>query len=61
MKVTFNCPTHLVDQIKANAKGTLTQEFIDNIRLGQFVNKEIHIGTRLLLDRNGSLTVVTRN
>ena len=59
-KLTFNCPTRLVDKIRINAKGTLTQEFTSSILVGQFVNRELENGTRLLLDRNGSLSVVTR-
>jgi hypothetical protein len=61
MKVTFNCPTELVEQIKSHSKGTITSEFIDMLKLGSKVNSEMNDGTNILLEKqNGKLVKIIR-
>lgn len=60
MRVKVNLPTELVNRTLSEITGNRNDGFVNLISRGTFVNHEVMVGSKLLIEkRSGKLTQVT--
>lgn len=65
MRVIVNLPTKLIDKVRKESyfnDTNMTTEIINDIRRGQFINREMDKGSKILVEKqNGKLFRLTND